>query len=87
MESPKIDVEKVMEQIRENVRKRRQEFPPSKATSPLPTDQDVADLTSLHRIMIFILSASHPIAESWGTLWSWPKSSYNSSSRRSWSDN
>ena len=49
METPKIDVEQVMEQIRENVRKRRQEFPPSKATSSLPTDQDVADLTSLHR--------------------------------------
>jgi SAM-dependent methyltransferase len=49
LETPEIDVEKVMEQIRENVRKRRQGFPPSKAASPLPTDQVAANLTSLHR--------------------------------------
>ena len=48
-ETPEIDVEKVMEQIRENVRKRRQGFPPSKTASPLPPDQVAADLTSLHR--------------------------------------
>jgi len=49
LETPEIDVEKVMEQIRENVRKRRQGFSPSKAASPLPTDQVAADLTSLYR--------------------------------------
>ena len=49
LEIPEIDVEKVMEQIRENVRKRRQEFPPSDAASPPPTDQVAVDLTSLHR--------------------------------------
>lgn len=49
LETPEIDVEKVMKQIRENVRKRRQGFPPSKAASPLPPDQVAADLTSLHR--------------------------------------
>ena len=47
--SPEIDVAKVMEQIRENVRKRRQEFPPSEATSPPPTGQMAVDLTSLRR--------------------------------------
>ena len=49
LEIPEIDVAKVMEQIRENVRKRRQEFPPSNAASPPPTDQVLVDLTSLHR--------------------------------------
>jgi O-antigen chain-terminating methyltransferase len=49
LETPEIDVEKVMEQIRKNVRKRRQGLPPSKAASPLPPDQVAADLTSLHR--------------------------------------
>src|SRR6266705_2290565 len=47
--SPEIDVAKVMEQIRENVRKRRQEFPPSEAVSPPPTGQMAVDLTSLRR--------------------------------------
>src|SRR5947209_3297940 len=48
-EVPEIDVATVMEQIRENVRKRRQEFPPSEATSPPPTGQMAVDLTSLRR--------------------------------------
>ena len=49
LEIPEIDVEKVMEQIRENVRKRRQELPPSQVAGPPPIDQGPADLTSLHR--------------------------------------
>jgi SAM-dependent methyltransferase len=49
LETPEIDIEKVMEQIRGNVRKRRQKFPPFKAANPLPTDQVATDLTSLHR--------------------------------------
>jgi SAM-dependent methyltransferase len=49
LEIPEIDVEKVMEQIRENVRKRRQELPPSQVAGPPPIDQVPADLTLLHR--------------------------------------
>src|SRR6266704_280638 len=49
--SPEIDVAKVMEQIRENVRKRRQEFPPSEAVSPPPTGQMAVDLTSHRRVV------------------------------------
>ena len=49
LESPEIDVEKIMEQIRENARKHRQGFSPSDAASPLPTDQVAVDLTFLHR--------------------------------------
>jgi SAM-dependent methyltransferase len=49
LEAPEIDVEKVMEQIRENVRKRRQEFPLSRTVSAHPTDQAAVDLASLRK--------------------------------------
>src|SRR5262249_14393150 len=49
LEIAEIAVEKIMEQIRESVRKHQQEFSPSAAVSTPPTDQVAVDLTTLHR--------------------------------------
>src|SRR5262245_19777893 len=55
-ESPEVDVERIMEQIRENVRKRQQREspsddaspPPSDGASPPPPEPVLEELTALH---------------------------------------
>src|SRR5262245_22676898 len=48
-ESPEVDVERIMEQIREKVRKRQQGEPPSDGASPPPPEPVLEELTALHR--------------------------------------